>query len=59
MKPRRCVDPTVANRAMKRDMRELYVRLDAMETTKRREPDAGDVSEEKIEKVEVRSRSCS
>jgi hypothetical protein len=45
MSPRRRVDPPVANRAMERDMRELHARLDAMETTQRRVPDVGDVSE--------------
>jgi hypothetical protein len=36
MPPRRRVDPPIANRAMEREMRELRVRLDAMETTQRR-----------------------
>jgi hypothetical protein len=53
MPPRRRVDPPVANRAMEREMRELCVRLDAMETTQRRVPDVGDVSEEEIENEEV------
>jgi hypothetical protein len=53
MPPRRRVDPPVANRAMEREMRELRVRLDAMETTQRRAPDAGDVSEAEMEEVEV------
>jgi hypothetical protein len=54
MPPRRCVDPPVANRAMEREMRELRARLDAMETTQRRAPDAGDVSEAEIENIEVK-----
>jgi hypothetical protein len=53
MLPRRRVDPPVANRAMEREMRELRVRLDAMETTQRRVPDVGDVSEAEMEEVEV------
>jgi hypothetical protein len=48
MPPRRCVDPPVANRAMEREMRELCARLDAMETTQRRAPDVGDISEAEI-----------
>jgi hypothetical protein len=43
--PRRHVEPPVAKRAMEREMRELCARMDAMETTQRRAPDAGDVSE--------------
>jgi hypothetical protein len=50
MPPRRHADPPVANRAMEREMRELCVRLDAMETTQRRAPDAGDVSEAEVRK---------
>jgi hypothetical protein len=38
---------------MEREMRELCARLDAMETTQRRAPDAGDVSDAEIEEVEV------
>jgi hypothetical protein len=53
MPPRRRVDPPVANRAMEREMRELRARLDAMETTQRRAPDVGDVSEAEMEEVEV------
>jgi hypothetical protein len=53
MPPRRRVDPPVANRAMEREMRELRARLDAMETTQRRAPDVGDVSEAENEEVEV------
>jgi hypothetical protein len=33
MSPRRHVDPLVSNRAMEGEMRELRVRMDAMETT--------------------------
>jgi hypothetical protein len=51
MPPRRRVDLPVANRAMEIEMRELCVSLDAMETTQRRAPDAGDVSEAEIEGV--------
>jgi hypothetical protein len=53
MPPRRRVEPPIANRAMEREMRELRARMDAMETTQRRAPDAGDVSEAEIEEVEV------
>jgi hypothetical protein len=53
MPPRRCVDPPVANRDMEREMREMCARLDAMETTQRRAPDVGDVSEAEMEEVEV------
>lgn len=34
-------------------MRELHARLDAMETTQRREPDAGDVSDAQRKEMEV------
>jgi hypothetical protein len=51
--PRRHVDPPVANRVMEREMRELRERLDSMETTKRRVPNAGDISEVEIKNVEV------
>jgi hypothetical protein len=51
MLPRRRVDPPVANRAMEREMRELCARLDSMETTQRRVPDARDVSKEENEEV--------
>jgi hypothetical protein len=57
MPPRRRVDPPVANRAMEREMRELCVRLDAMETTQRRTPDVGDVSEAEIKNVEVEAEA--
>jgi hypothetical protein len=53
MPPRRHDEPLVANRAMEREMRELCARLDSMETTQRRAPDAGDVSDAKNEEVEV------
>jgi hypothetical protein len=52
MPPRRCVEPPVANRAMEREMRELHARMDAMETTQRREPDASDVNDAENEEVE-------
>ena len=50
--PRKCIDPPVANRVMEREMRELRARLDSMETTQRRAPDVGDVSEAEMEEVE-------
>jgi hypothetical protein len=34
-------------------MRQLRARLDAMETTQRREPDVGDISEAESEEMEV------
>jgi hypothetical protein len=51
--PRRCVELPVENRVMERKMRELRARLDAMETTQIRAPDAGDVSDAENEEVEV------
>jgi len=47
MLSRRHVEPPIANTDMEMDMRELRARLDAMETTKRRAPNAGDVIKEK------------
>jgi hypothetical protein len=38
---------------MERGMREICARLDAMQPTQRRTPDAGDVSDEESEDVEV------
>jgi hypothetical protein len=38
---------------MEREMRELRTRLDAMETTKRRTPDVGDIGDVENEEVEV------
>jgi hypothetical protein len=54
MPPRRCVDPPVENRAMERDMRELCARIDVMETTQRRAPNVGDISDVENEEVEVK-----
>jgi hypothetical protein len=45
------VEPPVENIAMEREMRELRARLDAMETTQRRAPDVGDVSDAENEEV--------
>jgi hypothetical protein len=53
MPPRRRVEPPVVNIAMEREMRELRARLDAIETTQRRAPNAGDVSEVEIKEVEL------
>jgi hypothetical protein len=53
MSPRRRAEPPVANRAMEREMQEIRARLDAMETTQRRAPDARDVSDAENEEVEV------
>jgi hypothetical protein len=53
MPPRRRAEPPVANRVVEREMRELHARLDAMETTQRRAPDVGDVSDAESEEIEV------
>jgi hypothetical protein len=53
MLPRRCAEPHVENRVVEREMRELRARLDAMETTQRRAPDVGDVSDAESEEIEV------
>jgi hypothetical protein len=53
MPPRRRAEPPVENRVVEREMRELRARLDAMETTQRRAPDVGDVSDAENEEVEV------
>jgi hypothetical protein len=47
------VDPPLANRDVEREMRELRARLEAMEATQRRAPDAGDIRDAKSEEVEV------
>jgi hypothetical protein len=57
MPPRRRRDRPVVNAAMEEEMRQLCARLDAMETTQRRAPEAGDVSEAESEDIEER-RSC-
>jgi hypothetical protein len=49
MPPRRHRD---LNPEMEEEMRRLRMRLDAMETTQRRAPDVGDVSEDESEEVE-------
>jgi hypothetical protein len=41
-----------ANAEMEEEMRRLRMRLDAMETTQRRAPDTGDVSEAESEEEE-------
>jgi hypothetical protein len=53
MPPRRCRERPVVNAAMEEEMRQLRARLDAMETTQRRAPEVGDVSEAESEDVEV------
>jgi hypothetical protein len=45
MPPRRRAETPIENRSMERGMRELRVRLDAMETNQRRAPDVGDINE--------------
>jgi hypothetical protein len=49
MMPRRHVEPPVEKKYMEREMRELWVRLDTMETTQRRALDVGDVNDAEIE----------
>jgi hypothetical protein len=53
MSPKRLAEPPIANRAMKREMRELKARLDFMEIVQRRAPDIGDFSDAENEEVEV------
>jgi hypothetical protein len=53
MLSRRHVEPPVAKRSMKREMRELFVKLDTMKTTQMISPDVGDVSDAENEEVEV------
>jgi hypothetical protein len=50
------VEPSLANQAVAREMREIRARLEVMEAMQRRKPDVGDVSdaesiEEKVEEV--------
>jgi hypothetical protein len=52
MFPRRHAELSVENRAMEREMRELIVGLDDMETTQRRAPDVGDINDAENEEVE-------
>jgi hypothetical protein len=52
MQPRRQEAP-LSNRVVEREMRELHARLETMEAVQRRETNAGDVSEEESEEVEV------
>jgi len=51
--PRIHAEPHVANRIVESEIRELRTRLDAMETTQRREHDTGDVSDAEREEIEV------
>jgi hypothetical protein len=53
MPPRRRAERPVENPVVEREMRELRARLDAMETTQRRAPDVGDVSDAESEEMEV------
>jgi hypothetical protein len=50
---RRRGEPPLTNHVVKREMRELHARLEAMEATQRREPDAVDVSDADSTDVEV------
>ena len=43
----------VVNTTMEEEMRQLHARMDAMETTQRREPKDGDVSEAESEDIEA------
>jgi hypothetical protein len=47
------VDPPMENHVVGREMREICARLEAMEAMQRRTHVAEDVSDEKIEEVEV------
>jgi hypothetical protein len=49
MPPRRRAERPMPDPAVEREMRELRAHLDAMETTQRRAPDAGDISEAESE----------
>jgi hypothetical protein len=53
MLPMRRIEPHVANRAVEREMRELRARLEVMETTQRRAPDAGEVNEAESEETKI------
>jgi hypothetical protein len=53
MSPQIRAESPIENRAMEREMRELRGRLDAMETTQRRAPDAGDINDAENKEVEV------
>jgi len=50
MLPRRCRERPMVN---DEEMRQLHARLDAMETSHRRAPEAGDISEDKSKDVEA------
>jgi hypothetical protein len=52
MPPRRRRERPVVNATMEEEMRQLRARLDAMETTQRRAPEAGDVSDDESENLE-------
>jgi hypothetical protein len=53
MPAKRCRDRSVVNETMEEEMRQLRARLYAMDTTQRREPNVGDVSEYENEDVEA------
>jgi hypothetical protein len=47
------VEPPLVNRAVEREMQKVHARLETMEATQRRAPDAGDISDAESEEVEV------
>jgi hypothetical protein len=53
MPPRTCAEPLVSNRDMEREMRECRARMEAMETTQRREVYARYVNDAENEELEV------
>jgi hypothetical protein len=52
MSSRRCGERPIANASMEEEMRQVGARLDTMETTQRRSPEAGDVSDVESENPE-------
>jgi hypothetical protein len=46
-------DKPVENPVMEEEMKQLHVRLYAIETVQRREPDAGEINEDESEEVEA------
>jgi hypothetical protein len=52
MPPRRHQERAMPDPIVEREMRELHARLDAMQTTQRRTPSTGDISEAESENEE-------
>jgi hypothetical protein len=53
MPPRTCVERPIANPVVEMEMRELLDRLDSMEKTQIKTPNAGDVIDAESEEIEV------